>query len=209
MLPPTLLELSTNLKKIPGIGQKSSQKLALDLLQLPIEEYQSFIISLEDARTKINFCKVCGFFCEGHLCVFCSSKVRDHSQICLVEKTTDLIPLEKSEIYRGVYHVLGKLISPLDNIFPEHTNVNKLIERIEEILEQGSLNGKSKSIEIVLFLKPSFASDTTVAYIRETLENKGLLNQIKITRLATGLPLYYNTDTIDQATMVRAFEDRK
>jgi recombination protein RecR len=205
MFPQPLQELSQNLKKIPGIGQKSSQKLALDLLQLTNEQYNELIINLQEARDKVDFCQECGFFCEGRMCVFCSSRVRDYSQICLVEKPTDLIPLEKSEIYRGVYHVLIKLISPLDNVFPEHTNVNKLISRIEEQLtEKGS-----KEIELVLFLKPSFSADTTIAYIRDILSSRGLLDKVKLTRLATGLPLYYNTDTIDQATIVRAFEDRK
>jgi recombination protein RecR len=202
MLPQSLIELSQSLKKIPGIGQKSSQKLAIDLLQLPTEQYHEFIKNLDDTRKNVEFCKQCGFFCEGHLCNICSSKVRDQFQICLVEKPTDPIPLEKSEVYRGVYHVVAKLISPLENIFPEHTNVQKLIERIETLTRE-------KEVELVLFLKPSFAAETTIAYIRDVLSNKGILDKVKITKLATGLPLYYNTETIDQATMIRAFEDRK
>jgi recombination protein RecR len=204
MLPQSLIELSHSLKKIPGIGQKSSQKLAIDLLQLPVEEYHEFIKNLDDTRCNVEFCKQCGFFAEGHLCKICSSSIRDQYQICLVEKPTDPIPLEKSEIYRGVYHVVNKLISPLENIFPEHTNTQKLIDRIIELTSKNE-----KEVELVLFLKPSFSADTTIAYIRDVLSNKGILGKVKITKLATGLPLYYNTDTIDQATMVRAFEDRK
>jgi recombination protein RecR len=202
MLPQQLIELSQTLKKIPGIGQKSSQKLAIDLLQLSTEDYSELISNLDSTRNNVKFCQVCGFFAQDQVCAICSSKIRDQSQICLVEKPTDPLSLEKSDIYRGVYHIINKLISPLDNVFPEHTNVDSLIGRLENLVTQ-------KNVELVLFLKPSFAADTTVAYIQDKLNNSGIMDKIKITRLATGLPLYYNTDTIDQATMIRAFEDRR
>ncbi len=139
------------------------------------------------------------------LCEICLNKNRHKNEICLVEKPTDVITIEKSQIYRGYYHVLNNLISPLDNVFAEDTNLSDLIDRrIPEMLET-----KSNNVEIILFFKLGFASQATTAYLKEILKQKGILDSVKISRLAQGLPMYYNPDTLDQATMAKALEDRR
>jgi recombination protein RecR len=203
MLPIAILNLAEKFRNLPGIGNRSSQKMALDILQVKEEDFSSLIIAMQDARNNVRFCNRCSFFAEAELCNICSNVHRSKNQICIVEKPTDVISLEKSEIYNGTYHVLNKLISPLDNIFAENTNINKLIENITELIKD------NKEVELILFLKPGFANEATTAYIKEILKNKTLLDKTSLTRLAQGLPLYYNSDTLDSATMIRALTDRR
>jgi recombination protein RecR len=203
MLPEPIANLAQSFRKLPGIGIKSSQKMAIDILQMKEDELELLLQSINDTRTKVKFCQKCGYFSENFLCNICSNDNRNHSQICIVEKPTDIIALEKSEIYRGVYHVLEKLISPLDNIFANNTTVDKLLTTVKEGVAEG------KELELILFLKAGFAGQATTIYIKELLTNNNLMNSVKITRLAQGLPLYYNPDTLDNATMIRAIEDRR
>jgi recombination protein RecR len=203
MLPIAILNLAEKFRNLPGIGNRSSQKMSLDILQAKEEDFASLVIAMQDARNNVRFCNRCGFFAEAELCNICSNNHRSKNQICIVEKPTDVISLEKSEIYNGTYHVLNKLISPLDNVFAENTTINKLIENISELI------ANNKDVELILFLKPGFANEATTAYIKEILKNKGWLDKVAITRLAQGLPLYYNSDTLDTATMVRALTDRR
>ncbi len=203
MLPESIANLAQSLRKLPGIGIKSSQKMAIDILQMPDEEMEVLLNSVNQTRTRVSFCERCGYFAENYLCDICNNDNRNHQQICIVENATDVIALEKSEIYRGVYHVLKKLISPLDNIFANNTTIDQLLSTIKEEFKDG------KDIELILFLKPGFAGQATTAYIKELLVNNNLINQVKITRLAQGLPLYYNPDTLDNATMIKAIEDRR
>jgi recombination protein RecR len=203
MLPEPIANLAQSFRKLPGIGIKSSQKMAIDILQMKEDELELLLLSINETRSKVKFCQKCGYFSENFLCNICSNDNRNHTQICIVEKPTDIIALEKSEIYRGVYHVLEKLISPLDNIFANNTTVDKLLTTVKEGVAEG------KELELILFLKPGFAGQATTIYIKELLTNNNLMNSVKITRLAQGLPLYYNPDTLDNATMIRAIEDRR
>jgi recombination protein RecR len=203
MLPIAILNLAEKFRTLPGIGNRSSQKMSLDILQAKEEDFAGLVIAMQDARNNVRFCVRCGFFAEAELCNICSNNHRAKNQICIVEKPTDVISLEKSEIYNGTYHVLSKLISPLDNVFAENTTIDKLIENISELIVD------NKDVELILFLKPGFANEATTAYIKEILKNKGWLERVSITRLAQGLPLYYNSDTLDTATMVRALTDRR
>lgn len=204
MLPLALLELAEKLRLLPGIGVKSSQKMAIDILQLKPQDFEALIDSIEQSQLKVKFCSQCGFFSENFLCEICSNKRRNQNQICIVEKPTDILSLEKSEIYGGVYHVLNKLISPLDNVFAENTTISKLTDRLKDLVKK-----QKQQVELILFLKPSFSTEATTAYIRETILNHKLQDSVNITRLAQGLPLYYNPDTLDSATMVKALEDRR
>lgn len=203
MLPESISNLALSLRKLPGIGIKSSQKMAIDILQMKVDELELLLTAINQTRNKVRFCHRCGYFAENYLCDICSNEHRNHNQICIVENATDVIALEKSEIYRGVYHVLDKLISPLDNIFANNTTIDQLLMTIKEEVHNG------KDLELILFLKPGFAGQATTAYIKELLVNNNLIRHIKITRLAQGLPLYYNPDTLDNATMIRAIEDRR
>jgi recombination protein RecR len=203
MLPESISNLALSLRKLPGIGIKSSQKMAIDILQMNGGELELLLNSINETRSKVKFCHRCGYFAENYLCDICSNQNRNHGQICVVEKPTDIIALEKSEIYRGVYHVLNKLISPLDNVFASNTTIDDLLTTIKEEVHSG------KELELILFLKPGFAGQATTVYIKELLVNNNLIKHVKITRLAQGLPLYYNPDTLDNATMIRAIEDRR
>jgi recombination protein RecR len=203
MLPESISNLALSLRKLPGIGIKSSQKMAIDILQMKEDELELLLSSINQTRTKVRFCHRCGYFAENYLCDICTNEHRNHHQICIVENATDVIALEKSEIYRGVYHVLEKLISPLDNVFANNTTIDNLLMTVKEESQNG------KELELILFLKPGFAGQATTAYIKELLVNNNLISHIKITRLAQGLPLYYNPDTLDNATMIRAIEDRR
>jgi recombination protein RecR len=204
MLPKAMQDLSDKLKYFPGVGTRSSQKLALDVIHLDGQKYDELMSAFAHARTEVGFCEQCGFFAQkGKLCEICSDQTRNKTQICLVEKPTDVISMEKSQIYRGYYHVLDALISPLDNIFAENTRIGQLFEhRLGQLTQVTNL-------EIILFFKAGFAGEATTAYMKELLKQKNLDTKVKITRLAQGLPMYYNPDTLDQATMARALEDRR
>lgn len=206
MLPPALEELSEKLRMFPGIGKRSSQKLAIDVLNISQAQFDDLSKSMTDVRNQIHFCNNCGFFAQADICEICLNKSRNNLQICLVEASTDVLTVEKSHSYFGHYHVLRKLISPLDNVFPEDTSIKDLLDnRIPKLL----LNHKDTQIELILFFKAGFASEATTAYLREKIKENGLVHSVRLTRLAQGLPLYYNPDTLDQATMAKALEDRR
>jgi recombination protein RecR len=161
-------------------------------------------------RQNIGFCKECGFFADkkessNGLCSICNDFKRNLSQICLVEKPTDIISVEKSESYFGKYHVLTNLISPLENIFVENTNIGLIFDkRIPDLLKKNV-----DKIELIIFFKAGFSSEATIAYIKERIKENNYENIVSISRLAQGLPLYYNPDTLDSATMTLAISDRK
>jgi recombination protein RecR len=204
MLPKAMQNLSDKLKYFPGVGTRSSQKLALDVIHLDGQKYDELMAAFTQARSEVGFCDQCGFFAQkGKLCEICGDQTRNKTQICLVEKPTDVISMEKGQIYRGYYHVLNALISPLDNIFAENTRIGELFEhRLGDLTKHGD-------VEVILFFKAGFAGEATTAYIRELIKDRGMMDKIKISRLAQGLPMYYNPDTLDQATMARALEDRR
>lgn len=203
MLPESIDVLAHTLRYFPGVGKRSSQKLALDILQLETEQFTEFTQAVEKVRAEVHFCKTCGFFAGGDQCEICRDTNRINYQICLLEKPTDVISVEKSSIYRGKYHVLKKLISPLDNIFAEDTDIPALVNRLKELVKQHN------NIELILFFKAGFAGEATTAYLKDVFATQGLTQHISITRLAQGLPLYFNPETLDQATMVKALEDRR
>jgi recombination protein RecR len=207
MLPQSILNLIENIQKLPGVGRRGAQKLSLDLLTSSQEDYQKIMDSIEKMRTEVRLCNNCRFFAEEELCRICTDKSRDHKKICLVEKATDVLNLEKSGIYNGAYHVLEKLISPIDNIFADSTNLPDLLtRRLPHLIS--SLK-EEENVEFIFFFKSGFSADTTIAYIKDYINEKGWQKRIILTKLAEGLPLYYNPETLDQATMVKAFEDRK
>jgi recombination protein RecR len=211
MLPLPILNLAEKFRLFPGLGVRSSQKLSLDVLQLSKVEFDDFVKSLEVTRSSVKFCTNCGFFAELDNadsteinCEICKNHKRKINQLCLLEKATDVITLERSQIYFGRYHVLQKLISPLENIFPEDTTLNDLLDRrIPHILQT------EDTVEIILFFKAGFEAEATTAYLQESIKAKKLSDKVQVTRLAQGLPLYYNPDTLDQATMAKALEDRR
>ena len=192
--PKTILNLIECFKKFPGIGEKTAERLALSTLNMDDEIINLFSKSLKDGKTKIKKCKRCGSLTEEELCQICTDKTRDTKTLCIVEECKNVILFEKIGTYRGLYHVLGGLISPLDGINPEDIHIDNLIDRIK----------KENIKEVILAIKPSVEGETTALYIRKMLEG----TEVKITKIAHGIPMGADIDYIDPLTLEMAIEDR-
>ena len=192
--PKTILNLIECFKKLPGIGEKTAERLALATLNIDSEIIGLFSTSLNNIQTKIKKCPRCGSLTEEDLCQICQDKSRDTTTLCVVEECKNVILFEKIGSYKGLYHVLGGLISPLDGINPEDIHIDKLIERI-----------KNENIkEVILAIKPSIEGETTALYISKMLEN----TDVKITKIAHGIPMGADIDYIDPLTLEMAIMDR-
>ena len=195
MYPTTVKNLIECLKKLSGIGEKTAERLALSILNLDDDVIKVFEQSLKDAKTKIRRCKICNNLAEDELCNICLDKTRDKKTICVVENIKNIIAIEKTNCYHGVYHVLDGLISPLDGKNPDDINIKSLFDRVD--------NGEV--LEIIFALTPSVESETTSLYISKKLENKN----IKISKIAHGVPLGADMEYIDGLTLEMALENRK
>ena len=195
MYPKTICNLIECYKKLPGIGEKTAERLALATMDLDDEVIAMFSNSLLDIKTKIKRCNICNNLTEEDTCLICKDKTRNHDVICVVEEPKNIITFEKTGAFNGLYHVLDGLISPLDGINPDDLNIDALIKRIDE----------ENIKEVILALKSSIEGETTFLYISKKLENKGVI----ITKIAHGIPLGADMDYIDSLTISMALEDRK
>ena len=193
--PSSIHNLIECFKKLPGIGEKTAERLALSILKQDTQVVELFSKSLIDVNTKIKRCNVCNNLTEEEICEICKSRERDAKIICIVEDPKNVILFEKIGSYKGLYHVLDGLISPLDGIGPEQLKIGKLIERIE----------KNKIEEVIIAVKPSIEGETTSLYISRML--KGL--PVKVTKLAHGIPLGIDMEYVDVMTLEMALQDRK
>lgn len=192
--PKTILNLIECFKKFPGIGEKTAERLALASINMDDDIIDLFSKSLKDGKTKIKKCSRCGSLTEDDLCQICKDENRDRKTLCVVEECKNVILFEKIGTFRGIYHVLGGLISPLDGINPEDIHIDKLIKRI-----------KDENIkEVILAIKPSVEGETTTLYIRKMLEG----TDVKISKIAHGIPMGADIDYIDPLTLEMAIEDR-
>jgi len=187
--------LINEFRKLPGIGPKSAKRLVYHLIKLSPKEIEKFAQSLIDVSQKVKFCKVCFNLSEDDICQICKSGERDTGRICVVEKVSDVSTIESTGQYRGLYHVLGNLLSPIDNIGPEEIKIPQLLERIRN----------SEVEEIIIALNPTVEGESTASYIKKLLS----LLEIKITRLASGLPVGGDIEYADEITLSRAISDRK
>lgn len=192
--PKTILNLIESFKKLPGIGEKTAERLALSTLNMDDDTIEIFSNSLKEVKNKIKKCEKCGSYTEEEICDICKSETRDHSTMCVVEESKNIIQFEKVGTFNGVYHVLGGLISPLDGVNPENINLNTLKKRIKE----------ENIKEVILAIKPSIEGETTALYISKMLEDEN----IKITKIAHGIPMGADIDYIDPLTLEIAMEDR-
>lgn len=182
-------------KKLPGIGEKSAERMALKSFELDSEIISLFSQALLDCKNKIKRCNICNNLSDDDTCSICSDNSRNKKIICVVQEPKNIVQFEKNGFFRGVYHVLDGLISPLDNINPEDINIESLIERV-----------KNDNIEeIIIAVKPSIEGETTSLYISKLLEPI----KVKVTRLAHGIPLGADMDYIDALTLEMALEERK
>lgn len=195
LYPESLQNLIECYKKLPGIGEKSAERMALCSLEFDLDLVNNFAQSLLDIKQKIKKCSICSNLTENDICPICASDARNHQIICVVQEPKNIIQFEKSGFFNGVYHVLGGLISPLEDVNPEDLNIESLIKRVE--------NDDIK--EVILAIKPSIEGEATALYISKLLENKN----IKISKIAHGVPIGADIDYIDALTLEMAFEERK
>ena len=195
MYPDSLKNLIESFKYLPGIGEKTAERLAFAVLEFDEDQCELFSQSLLDVKSKIKKCSICNTLTENDVCFVCSNNLRDNEILCVVDDTKSVFLFEKLGMFNGYYHVLDGLISPLDGVNPEDIGLNKLIERIS----------KDKFKEIILAFKPSIEGETTSLYIKRILGDMNL----SITKIASGIPMGADMEYIDAMTLERALMDRK
>lgn len=193
--PSSLKNLIDCFKKLPGVGEKTAERFSLSVLGFDEKLIESFSDSIKDVKYKIKRCSICNNLTESDVCDICRDENRDSSVICVVEEAKNSILFEKMGTYKGKYHILNGLISPLDGIGPEDINIDKLIDRIDS-------EGVS---EVILALKPSIEGETTSLYISKVLSGKG----VRVTKIAHGIPMGADIEYIDMLTLEMALSDRK
>lgn len=188
--------------KLPGIGPKGAQRIAFHLLSVDDAAAQELAQSIIDMREKVRFCDICGNVCETSPCPICADPRRDHSTICVVQEPKDVMSIERTHEYRGVYHVLGGAINPMANVGPQDLNITSLVKRMQEAEKDESREGVK---EIILALNPDIEGEATTTYLSRLLAPVG----IPITRLASGLPVGGDLEYADEVTLGRALAGRR
>src|SRR6266550_1877925 len=186
---PAVENLVTQLAKLPGIGRRSAQRLAFHLLSAQPEEALELAHAIEDVKARVRFCRECGNLTEEQLCSICSDPRRDRTVICVVEQPVDVISLERTHEFRGLYHVLGGALSPLDGVEPADLRIDELFRRVEA-------NGVQ---EVVLATNPNMTGEATAAFLADRLRGR-----VRVTRLASGLPVGGDLEYADEVTLGRA-----
>lgn len=189
-----LTKLIEQFERLPGIGRKTAQRLAFHVLAMPKDKAKQFADAILEAHEKIKKCKVCQSLTENELCPICADQARDQSTICVVENSQDVIAFERTKEYKGLYHVLHGLISPMDGIGPDQLYIKELLARLSD--------GKVK--EVVMATNPTVEGEATAMYIARLLKPMG----VRVTRLAYGIPVGSNLEYADEVTLYRALEGR-
>lgn len=192
MYPIDFQKLIEMFEKLPGVGNKTAQRYAFKILESEKENIDEYITVLKNI-TNIKKCKTCGFLTESTECAICKDKTRDDSTIMVVEGPQDVVAIENTGMYKGRYHVLGGLISSSKGVFPEDLEINKLVNRIDNNVK-----------ELILALSPTMDGEMTSLYIDKVLKEKN----IKVTRLANGLPMGSSLDYADELTLIKAMSNR-
>jgi len=201
-----LEELVTLFSRLPGIGRKSALRMTYHLLKADPKFTELLAERIASLQREIHFCSVCGSYTEHDPCAVCEGQDRDRRLLCVVEQPQDVLTIEASKEYKGLYHVLGGLLSPLDGIGPDKLRIASLVQRIRKSRVQGSSEA-SLSIpveEVVLATNPTVEGDTTALYIKKVLEREG----VRVTRLATGIPVGGDLEYADRLTLARSFHGR-
>jgi recombination protein RecR len=187
-------QLTEQFAQLPGIGRKTAQRLALYVLKMSRDEVVTMAKALVNVKDKVRYCTICSNITETDPCAICSNTKRERSFICVVEEPHDVLAIEKTNEFKGLYHVLGGALSPLDGIGPDELKIKELLQRLTT----------STIEEIILALNPNVEGETTTLYLSRLLKPLG----IKVTRIARGLPVGSDLEFADEATLSRAFEGR-
>jgi len=190
-----LLRLLESLERLPGIGPRSAERIAFYLLRVPKEEARQLSQALTDVREQLRFCEVCFNLTESARCEVCQDAARDPSVVCVVEEPKDVLAVERTGAYRGLYHVLLGAIAPLEGIGPELLKIDELVRRLGDGVIQ----------EVLIATDADKDGETTAAYLAKLLRSRN----IRLTRLASGIPVGSHLEYADQATLARAVEDRR
>ena len=193
--PAAVQALILQLKRLPGVGPKSAERMALWLLQQERSVLEDLALNMRVVGDEISCCETCGFFATNAGCAICADSRREPSALCVVEQPTDILPIERTGVFNGLYHSLGGRLSPLDNVGPEDLRIAELERRLAQ----------SQFTEIVLALGADVAGEATANYLTDMLSSFG----VKITKLAQGMPVGGGLDTADTLTLHRAFENRR
>ena len=193
--PAALERLSEQFARLPGIGSKTAQRLAFQVLSMPQEQAQEFADAILDAKRSIHTCPVCQNLTDEEMCPICADETRDHSTICVVAEPRDVIAMERTREYDGVYHVLHGVISPLNHVGPDDLKIRELLARIAE----GGVE------EVIMATNPDTEGEATAMYLSRLLRPIG----VKVTRLAYGIPVGSQLEYADEVTLLRALEGRR
>lgn len=194
MFSPVVDELISQLTRLPGVGTRTAQRLAFHLLRVPKEDALALADAIRAAKERVGFCRECGNLTEEEVCRVCADPRRDHTVVCVVEQPADVLSLERTHEYRGVYHVLGGALSPLDGVEPEHLRIAALLSRVE----------RDGVAEVVLATNPTMTGEATAGFIAERLRGR-----TRVTRLASGLPVGSDLEYADEVTLGRALSGRR
>ena len=194
MLSPAVENLVAQLTRLPGIGTRTAQRLAFHLLSVTTEDALALAGAVVEMKERVRFCRDCGNLTEDELCAVCADPRRDRAVICVVEQPVDVVSLERTHEYRGLYHVLGGSLSPLDGVEPSDLRIGQLLHRVE----QGGVE------EIVLATNPNMTGEATAAYLADRLRDR-----VRVTRLASGLPVGGDLEYADEVTLGRALSGRR
>jgi recombination protein RecR len=200
---PPVQRLVTELSKLPGIGTRTAQRLAFHILRSSPEDAVALAESIREVKEKIGFCEICFNLTDETRCRICQDSRRDHGLICVVEEPSDVIPMERTHEYSGVYHVLGGALSPIDGIDPEDLHIAELLSRVAS-------GGEAPVREVILATNPTTTGETTALHIAEELRVRGGPDaQLTVTRLASGLPVGSDLEYADEVTLGKAFAGRR
>jgi recombination protein RecR len=191
---PVLENLIAQLTRLPGVGTRTAHRLAFHLLRVPKDEAGALADAIREAKERIGFCRDCGNLTEEELCPICQDARRDRTVICVVEQPADLVSLERTREYRGLYHVLGGALSPIDGVEPEHLRIEELLRRVE----------RDGVEEVVVATNPTLTGEATASFIAERLRGR-----VRVTRLASGLPVGSDLEYADEVTLGRALSGRR
>ena len=194
MFSPLVENLIAQLTRLPGVGTRTGQRLAFHLLRVSPEEANALAEAIREVKEKIGFCRECGNLTESEVCEICLDARRDRTVICVVEQPADLVSVERTHQYRGLYHVLGGALSPLDGVEPEHLRIDELVRRVE----RGGIE------EVVLATNPNMTGEATASFVADRLRGRA-----RVTRLASGLPVGGDLEYADEVTLGRALTGRR